>query len=95
MDAETLAALERAASHCCFFADCSDCAETEAIHRADAALIRALIERERSGGERAKVVAYGEMQADCWAKEGGNPQAAFAIRDCMKGIASGAHEEQP
>ena len=42
-------------------------------------------------GERAQIVAYTLEQADCWAKEGNNPQAAFAIRDCMKGVASGAH----
>jgi hypothetical protein len=86
MNAETLAALERLTSPCRLYDD---------QDIADAALIRALIQRERSGGERAQVLAYGEMQADCWAKEGGNPQAAFAIRDCMKGIAYGAHEEQP
>lgn len=62
-----------------------------AVMLTDAALIRNHIADLRNGGEWAKVVAYAHEQADCWATEGMNPQAAFALRDFAKAIASGAH----
>jgi len=69
MDAETLAALKRAAKMLDDEAVSVECASHHEHSRkaaaqmtADAALIRALIERGRNGGERAKVVAYAQAQ---------------------------------
>lgn len=92
MDAETLAALERAVA-----------VQAERGH--DEPLIRALIKRERSGGERAKVVAWlrgqrdlGEAAAARAGKGGVRERNAAAgvvtIERVIAAIASGAHEEE-
>jgi hypothetical protein len=55
MNAETIAALERAASF--LLSETDNNLEPIPEYVADAALIRALIEREQAGGERAQIVA--------------------------------------
>lgn len=91
MDAETLDALERAVA-----------VQAERGH--DEPLIRALIERERSGGERAKVVAWLKRQADDGVNAAQSTKTermahaiaggVVALRSASDAIASGAHEEQ-
>ena len=119
MDAETIAALERAAAGCDKTValldlmlsrrpgstfDASDAATRDQA-KADAALIRALIERERAGGERAQIVAYmkgpaiDEAKRKCEAAEKGSKKqrdfavVAVAVEMLADAIAAGAHKE--
>ena len=81
MNAETMAALERMTSPCRLYDD---------QDIADAALIRAHIERER-GGERAKVMAVDWSDPRLTAAA---PAVDFGKTITVHAIASGAHEEQ-
>ena len=97
---ETLAALERAANMM------ERPLELSSTRQA-AALIRALIERERAGGERAQIVAYmkgpaiDEAKRKCEAAdEGSNKRRDFAVvavavEMLADAIAAGAHLAGP
>lgn len=109
MDAETLASLERAAKMLTDEAISVECSshheysqKAAAQMDADAATIRALIKRERRGGERAKVVAYAKAQDDAWqaslAEHRAQGRSGLAVLPTWgvfaRAIEAGAHEEQ-
>jgi hypothetical protein len=93
MDAETIGALEEA-----LYQYHHSPAGDDPQYEVDAALIRALIERERNGGERAQIVAWLRQEyVDIMDAAHGNAEdilQAEVVHEITDAIAAGAHKQQ-